>query len=474
MDGTLALVDRERWAVDQFGEADLGDERRTRRLVSTAALMAGNSSGTIPQQAGSEAAARGMYRLFSMEDVTHEAVCAPHFAQTRAAAARSPLVFLVQDTTELNFTLHHACEGLGPIGHGGRMKGLHQHNMLAVDGISRRPLGLMLQRHHKRAKRAKGVGDRRAAQRQVPPEQRESHWWIESIESVGTPPEGTTWVHVGDRGEDVFGVYVAARKAGADWLIRVAQDRRIETDDGPGRLFEHVRGLAPMGAMKAKARRKDSRGVTVEVDVEMSVSACRVRLLPTRSDPAYRGEEPVECFVVRAWEAKPPKGVEPLEWILCTSLDCSDLAGARRAVEAYSARWMIEEFHKCEKTGCQVEMRRLEHVDRLAPLLGVLSVLAVWLLQLKLVARDDPDAKATELFDEQMVDVMAAYLRKPAATLTVGAFWRGIGLLGGHLGRRHDGPVGWLRAWRGWQAFQLILVGATLRAGGRPRGGRKK
>jgi hypothetical protein len=132
------------------------------------------------------------------------------------------------------------------------------------------------------------------------------------------------------------------------------------------------------------------------------------------------------------------------------------------AAQGYSLRWIIEEFHKCEKTGCQVEQRRLEHTDRLTPLLGVLSVLAVALLQLKFVARDQPAMSARQMFAVPTVEVMARYLRQPAETLTVGQFWRGIGRLGGHPGRKGDGPLGWLRAWRGWQSFQLILLGAEL------------
>ena len=61
-----------------------------------------------------------------------------------------------------------------------------------------------------------------------------------------------------------------------------------------------------------------------------------------------------------------------------------------------------------------------------------------------------------------MVRVMARYLRRPAGTLSVGDFWRGMGRLGGHPGRKRGGPVGWLRAWRGWQSFQLIMLGAQL------------
>lgn len=123
---------------------------------------------------------------------------------------------------------------------------------------------------------------------------------------------------------------------------------------------------------------------------------------------------------------------------------------------------MIEEYHKCEKTGCQVEARRLTHTDRLEPLIALLSVVAVGLLTLKCAARDEPEKPAIECFDELMVNVMARTLKRSALTLTPAQFWRGIGRLGGHPGRKRDGPVGWLRARRGWQAFQLIVLGAEL------------
>jgi len=457
MDGELLLADRRRWAEAQFGAADLGDVRRTRRLKRLAEQMAGNSSGSIPQQTGTVADMKAAYRLFAADDVTHEAICRPHFEQTRAQAERLTTVFLLQDTCELNFTLHVHCQGLGAIGHGGKMRGLHQQNVLAVDPRRRRPLGLMYQQHHHRTVRP--AGHTRSRQRRVPLKQRESYWWIQAIQAIGSPPPGVRWIHVGDRGEDFFGVYDEARRRGTDWLIRISKDRRVETPAGPERLFSYARRLPRLTERRLIVRRPGGGGVE---EVVLSVSAGRVTLLPSRYEPGYRARAPVECWVVRVWEEDPPQGGSGLEWLLCTSVPCETAEAALFVAEGYSFRWMIEEFHKCEKTGCQVEMRRLEHVERLEPLIGLLSVLSVWLLQLKFVARDDPRRPAETLFDDQMVRIMARYLRKSPKGLTVGEFWRGIGRLGGHLGRVRDGPIGWLRAWRGWQSFQLILLGATL------------
>ena len=52
LEGPGTLGERSAWAAAQFDAADLGDRRRTRRLVRLATQMAGNSNGSIPQQTG--------------------------------------------------------------------------------------------------------------------------------------------------------------------------------------------------------------------------------------------------------------------------------------------------------------------------------------------------------------------------------------------------------------------------------------
>ena len=423
MDGVVTLSRRQVWAQQQFGTAQLGDARRTRRLVKLAAQMAGNSSGSIPQQAGNAADMKAAYRLFAAADVTPAAILQPHLEQTRARAGAVARVFLVQDTAELNFTKHVHCEGLGPIGCFEGLRGLHQQSVLAIDPVAQRPLGLLYQRQHRRQARPPGHSNDRTATRNVPLAERESHWWVEAIRTIGPPPVGVRWVHVGDRGEDLFGVYDEARRQGTDWLIRAAHDRRVQTATGDTYLMSYARSLPNIANRRLNVRTPGGG---------------------TRPEP------------------DPPPDTEPLEWILLTSLSCETSPEATFAAEGYSLRWIIEEFHKCEKTGCQVEARRLTDTDRLEPLIALLSVLAVWLLTLKYTARDEPEKPAVECFDELLVAVMARYLKRPVSTLTLAQFWRGIGRLGGHPGRKRDGPLGWLRAWRGWQSFQLILLGAEL------------
>ena len=454
MDDQVQIADRETWAREQFGEAELKDVRRTRRLVLLGSQMAANSSGSIPQQTGRVADMKAAYRLFAEEDVTHEGVCGPHFRRTRKQAEARPRVFLAQDTMVLDYT-GRKIEGLGPIGDGNG-QGLHQQNVLAVDAASRLPLGLLYQRHHRREPVPEG--ESRSQRRQRPLTERESYWWVQAIEAIGSPATDVAWIHVLDRGGDAFAIIDATRATQTGFIIRAAQNRRITPQAGHAYLLDDVRSLPSLGTREVTVRTPEGRPRTAT----LYLTGGAVHLLPSATEPALRHQAPIRCQVVRVWEANPPDDVERVEWILLTSLPAETFDETIFVVDGYACRWIVEELHKCEKTGCRVEERELRDTAKLEPLLGMLSVLAVRLLLLKYVARDDPDRPAQELFTEQEVAVMACYLEQPAAKMTVGMFWRGIGRLGGHPGRKRDGPLGWLRAWRGWQAFQMILLGASL------------
>ena len=454
MDDPVQIPDREAWVQEQFGEAKLKDVRRTRRLVRVGAQMAANSSGSIPQQMGPVAGMKAAYRLFAEEDVTHERVCSPHFRRTREQAETRPRVFLVQDTMVLDYT-GRKIKGLGPIGDG-HGQGLHQQNVLAVDAASSLRLGLLYQRHHRRE--PVPDGESRTQRRQRPLIERESYWWVQAIETIGAPPDTCEWIHVLDRGGDAFTLLKATRDTQTGFIIRAAQNRRITPQDGHTYLLDYIRSRPSLGTRDVTVRTPEGRPRTAT----LHMAGGTVCLLPSATEPELRHQAPISCQGVRVWEENPPEDAQRVEWILLTRLAAETFDETLVVSEGYACRWIVEELHKCEKTGCRVEERELRETARLELLLGVLSIVAVLLLLLKYVARDDPERPAQALFTDLEVATMACYLKRLAAGLTVGMFWRGIGRLGGHPGRKCDGPLGWLRAWRGWQAFQLILLGAGL------------
>ena len=63
--------------------------------------------------------------------------------------------------------------------------------------------------------------------------ERESEIWGKVVDSVGTAPAGSQWIHVFDRGGDDFETMCHIRLKGCDWVIRAAKlTRKINTSDG--------------------------------------------------------------------------------------------------------------------------------------------------------------------------------------------------------------------------------------------------
>ena len=157
-----------------------------------------------------------------------------------------------------------------------------------------------------------------------------------------------------------------------------------------------------------------------------------------------------------------PAGAEPIEWVILTDEPVTDLATALTVAFWYSCRWLIEEYHKCLKSGCRVESRQLEEAGRLKSLLGVLGVVAVRLLQLKHQAKVNPDAPALSVIPPRYVRTLGAHLKRSPGQMTTREFWRETARMGGFLGRKGDGDPGWLTLWRGWQQLELLTAGFEL------------
>ena len=113
-----------------------------------------------------------------------------------------------------------------------------------------------------------------------------------------------------------------------------------------------------------------------------------VTILPPRLEKRY-GTDPLSLWAIRVWEEQPPAGEESVEWLLLTSVPTTTLEQAWERVGWYECRWVVEDYHQCLKTGCRIEARQMHTVDRFLRLLGLLSPLAVRLLQLHDLSRTE-------------------------------------------------------------------------------------
>ena len=67
---------------EHFGAAQLGDRRRTKRLVQLADKMVIHPGGTLPDKIDDPASLKALYRLVDREEVTHATVLAPSRERT--------------------------------------------------------------------------------------------------------------------------------------------------------------------------------------------------------------------------------------------------------------------------------------------------------------------------------------------------------------------------------------------------------
>jgi hypothetical protein len=378
-----------------------------------------------------------------------------HRAQTQRLCVEHETVLILHDSTELDYSKRKSLSDLGDIGGPGRHRGYICHNSLAVLPEDGSALGLLNQILHKRVKPPKKETKTQLRNRKS----RMSRLWLEGVVDL---PADRRLVDVCDRGADTFEFLEHELNSGRRFVVRSSHSRRIVPQVGSTTklfLHAHLRAQRAWGKYELKVRAHDGMPSR---KAWLSVSAAEVRLIPPRAKKGHHGNEPLTVWAVRVWESNPPKGQKPLEWFLLTNEPLISFAGARRVAKWYERRWVIEEFHKGMKTGCQIEGLQFKAEERLQPAIALLSIVALALLQLRDASRQpDADTKpASHLFSRTYIDVLAGWRNNPVGhDMTVATFFLALGRLGGHQNRKCDGRPGWLTLWRGWTKLQIMVEG---------------
>lgn len=471
-----AAISATQWAERTYGSVMLGDQRRTQRAVKLASALAREPMASFPQLLREPGELKAAYRFLESPKISYQQLMQPHLTQTRTAMQEKKML-LIQDMTELEYDHHPATKGLGPVGRGKHHQGFLLQTVLAVDPSHREVVGLAAQEPLLRVPAPEGET---SAQR-IKRTNKETEVWQRQVESIGPAPAGGRWIHVGDRGSDIFSFLRACLRCSCGFVVRVKHDRRVDLRveeaeaavptgarrrgdqrpapyDKPLHLFEVVRSWPQRGQ---QVLHLDGNHKRRERDADRRISWGKLRLWPPDGEKVT-GEKPLVVTVVRTWEPHPPQGATALEWLLLTSEGVENEQEAWERVEWYRMRWIVEDSHQCLKTGCQMEARQVRTYEGLKKVLGLLAPLAVRLLQLRGVARQDPQRAAQDVLPSAVVKVVAHLAHVPAETLTARHCWHQIAKAGGYLGRKGDGEPGWKTLWKGWHSIQTLLEGIQL------------
>lgn len=460
--------------------ADFGDERLSHRLETLGATVAAAPSHSFPRACQNEAELEGVYRFLSNERVTAERILEPHLRATLDRAGADP-VYVLHDTTSFAFR-GGTRRGLGHLHRFGGLQskqGFFGHFAIAVAADSARtPLGVVGLKTFVRESEplTKAVTGKVRFRRP----NKESARWFELAREIHEQLPSA--IHVMDREGDAYENYRQLLSIGARFVIRAREGwERVGESQGRRGTLPELAMRTPIRLRRAvQASRRKTNGITVlnkanppreERVAKLAAYALHITLPRphtfSRRDP-IRG--PIPLNLVYVTELHPPRNAVPISWMLLTTEPIATRGQIEAVIDAYRARWTIEEYFKALKTGCAFERRQLESLKTLRNALAVFSVIAWRLLLLRSVARDHPTAPAGAVASERQLRVLRSVVRLDHARV------RGISLkasstaqdvllvlakLGGH--RAQNGPPGWQVLGRGYDSLLLLELGWSAR-----------
>lgn len=464
------------WVAEEVKDVDLGDKRLNERLGKILDQLGGHPTASIPAACGGCAEMVAAYRFFDNEKVMFEKVIQPHIEATYTRMAQEPVVILAQDTTEIDLTRpNEQVVGAGPLDDGARFGALlHPLVAFTPDGT---PLGTVYAETWTRddiPAIPKTKSEKEYERKHTPIEDKETARWVDTFvqaQSAAEHAAETHFVCVADSEADIYELLQQSQEGESasgrlDWIVRADQNRAIRKDpEKPGdqaahlreRVLDsevlftqsiHVRGRKSKIPSDKRSRRqsRDSR------DTEVEVRAARVTLrAPWRHD---RKLEDITVNVVLVSEVNPPEDEVPVEWLLLTSLPIDDVEQVSTIIQYYTVRWMIEVFFRTLKSGCHVEDKQFEHIDRVLNYLAICLIVTWRTLMVCRLGREFPEISCEAVFEPSEWKSVYQVVNNeppPEEPPTLQEMVRMVAQLGGYVNRARPDEPGPQTVWRGLQ-----------------------
>jgi len=487
------------WVTEELESSDIGDERLDRRYHVLLDTLSRKPSVSIPTACNGWTETQAAYRFFASDRVDEESVLYPHRNATLKRIEQQDVVLLVQDTTEIDVTRpEQQMEGAGPLSDQSHL-GFYDHAMLAITP-DRVPLGVVYvdiwARDSEEFEENKKLGERgkqtKRKGRQI--EDKESFRWLQGYReacAVAAETPTTRIVCISDSEGDIYECFTEAVRdceAGpppAHWIVRACQNRSLSsTSDAPNlqRLWTAMAASKVVQTLEVEVsknrpqsnddrKRKQPRSARTTT---VTVQASRVTLRA----PARRGVQlpDVEVNAILVREVNAPQGEEPIEWLLLTSLPIDSSADICLVIQYYCCRWQIEIYFRVLKSGCKVEERQFESAERYKACLTCYMIIAWRVLYVMMLGRTCPDMPCDVVLTEdewKSVYMIVEKVEPPKKAPSLGTMVLKIARLGGHLGRKHDGPPGPKTMWIGmqrmmdyaeaWRTFRTAPPGSRTR-----------
>lgn len=321
----------------------------------------------------------------------------------RRAAGRH--IVAMQDTSELVLGSRRARASYGPVGKG-NAAGLLLHPVLAVEVGTGALLGLVSMQVWNRS------GGELAPRRKRATAAKESRRWIDGTKQTGEVlAEAASITMVSDRESDFYELFVE-RPQNVELVVRACQNRRIDTpQEEPGLLFAFIDAQPEQGRFRMTIPAIPGRRAR-DAEFALRYAPATVRRPLNAADPAL--PEAVAMTLVDVREVSIPQdGSEQAHWRLLTTHSVDTVGEARRVIDLYRSRWIIEEFFRTLKTaGFDIEAADIGDPHAMINFAAAATIAAVTVKQLVQARDGTTDQLISDAFDPDDRSVLEAVSAK--------------------------------------------------------------
>lgn len=460
----------------EFGHAELGDVRRTRRTVALVDDMSTRPAGTVTGVYGPGAEREAAYRLLENVHIDPEALeHSRNVACARRMEEGGGLVVVAVDQTSIKLSDRVGERDFGAVGtRTSGARGVHVMTALALDNEGA-ALGILHQELFARSEtrgpaRIPDHPNRKAKRDRRAPEDRESMVWpnvLHAAQAVAAEhTSAVPWFQC-DRGGDFWGTFRFAEETGALVTVRMNCSHAIKDHEdrkwqlGPWLQQRRIKHFATLHLPAHDGRRARMARITIRF-------AQAQLALPT---PQGRQWTPV-CFVY-VHEKRPKHRLSRISWTLATTYMVRTTADAARVVENYTLRWRVEDFFRAWKSGaCDIESSQLQSFDAFHRWSILSSSVAARAEHIKHHSRLYPDASARVVYSREEIDTMISWRRvyapkarpafKPGDDVPLAEMTRCVAQLGGYMKSRNSAPPGTVTIIRGLEYLAKLVEGRRL------------
>lgn len=448
------INEHNQWAEQQFGDSDLGDPRRTARLVKLASTLANEPGKSLVNITQSPADMEGAYRFIRNNNVDANAIADSGFQVTAEQAKSHDLLLALEDTTTLIYKHSSIRNELGHVGRGKSQRGMLAHSVLLFAPKAKQVVGLIEQSRWNRDINTIGKREKHAT---TPYEEKEGYKWESASRAMAQrlKTQMSNVVSVCDREADIYEYLQYKLTEGQRFVVRSMQSRHIE--EGEDKLYAFASELSSAGSKQIDIAQKGGRKArSVTLDITFAPVTLKV--------PYNKKGQSLPVYYVGCAEKNSPDS--DLNWHLLTSEPVTNKEEALAIISYYEYRWLVEEFHKVWKSdGTDIESLRLQSPDNMERLVTINGFIATRILQLKF-ANTLPDNPSCE----QVLSAKAwklLWLKRIKTKLPDSApdmkwAYQELAKLGGWKDTKRTGRASVKVIWQGWLKLQTILEGYEL------------